>query len=70
VLALKPTVGSRGTTIGIVLGWQIVAAPVCPQITTLGLVKGCSGPQLIALHPPLSSKAARKCRYRLPQQRS
>jgi ABC-type transport system involved in multi-copper enzyme maturation permease subunit len=35
-LGVSSTVGSRGTTIGIVLGWQIVAAPVLLQIKTLG----------------------------------
>jgi hypothetical protein len=35
-LGVSSTIGSRGTTIGIVLGWQIVAAPVLLQIKTLG----------------------------------
>lgn len=35
-LGVSSTVGSRGTTIGIVLGWQIVAVPVLLQIKTLG----------------------------------
>jgi hypothetical protein len=35
-LGVSSTIGSRGTTIGIVLGWQIVAAPVLLQIKALG----------------------------------
>ncbi|MGZ8698191.1 MAG: hypothetical protein ACXWZ1_12635, partial [Gaiellaceae bacterium] len=38
-LGVSSTVGSRGTTIGIVLGWQIVAAPVLVQIKTLGALR-------------------------------
>ena len=38
-LGVSSTVGSRGTTIGIVLGWQIVAAPVLLQIKTLGSLR-------------------------------
>jgi len=38
-LGVSSTLGSRGTTIGIVLGWQIVAAPVLLQITTLGSLR-------------------------------
>ena len=38
-LGVASTVGSRGTTIGIVLGWQIVAAPVLLQIKTLGSLR-------------------------------
>ena len=52
----------------ILLGWQIAAAPMLLQIKTLGSpAKDSSAPQPTALHPPLSSKAARKCRSRLPQ---
>ena len=35
-LGVSSTIGSRGTTIGVVLGWQIVAAPVLLQIKALG----------------------------------
>jgi hypothetical protein len=35
-LGVSSLVGSRGTTIGIVLGWQIVAVPVLIQIRALG----------------------------------
>lgn len=35
-LGVSSVLGSRGTTIGIVLGWQIVAVPVLLQIKTLG----------------------------------
>ncbi len=35
-LGVASVLGSRGTTIGIVLGWQIVAAPVLLQIGALG----------------------------------
>jgi hypothetical protein len=38
-LGVSSTIGSRGTTIGIVLGWQIVAAPVLLQIGTLGSLR-------------------------------
>jgi hypothetical protein len=38
-LGVSSTIGSRGTTIGIVLGWQIVAAPVLLQIKTLGSLR-------------------------------
>ena len=35
-LGVSSALGSRGTTIGIVLGWQIAAAPVLLQIGALG----------------------------------
>jgi ABC-type transport system involved in multi-copper enzyme maturation permease subunit len=38
-LGVSSVVGSRGTTIGIVLGWQIVAAPVLLQIKALGSLR-------------------------------
>jgi hypothetical protein len=38
-LGVSSTIGSRGTTIGIVLGWQIVAAPVLLEIKTLGSLR-------------------------------
>ncbi len=38
-LGVSSIIGSRGTTIGIVLGWQIVAAPVLLQIATLGSLR-------------------------------
>lgn len=38
-LGVSSAIGSRGTTIGIVLGWQIVAMPVLLQIKTLGSLR-------------------------------
>lgn len=38
-LGVSSTLGSRGTTIGIVLGWQIVAAPVLLEIRALGSLR-------------------------------
>jgi hypothetical protein len=38
-LGVSSLVGSRGTTIGIVIGWQIVAAPVLLQIKALGFLR-------------------------------
>ena len=38
-LGISSAVGSRGTTIGVVLGWQIVAAPILLQIKTLGSLR-------------------------------
>jgi hypothetical protein len=38
-LGVSSAIGSRGTTIGIVLGWQIVATPVLLQIKTLGSLR-------------------------------
>jgi hypothetical protein len=35
-LGISSLVGSRGTTIGVVLGWQLVAMPVLLQIKALG----------------------------------
>jgi hypothetical protein len=35
-LGVSSVIGSRGTTIGVVLGWQVVAVPVLLQIKTLG----------------------------------
>jgi hypothetical protein len=35
-LGVASTLGSRGTTIGIVLGWQIIAVPALIQIGVLG----------------------------------
>jgi hypothetical protein len=35
-LGVSSMLGSRGTTIGIVLGWQIVAAPILLEIGVLG----------------------------------
>jgi hypothetical protein len=35
-LGVSSVLGSRGTTIGVVLGWQVVAAPVLLQIGVLG----------------------------------
>jgi hypothetical protein len=38
-LGVSSVVGSRGTTIGVVLGWQLVAVPVLLQIKTLGALR-------------------------------
>jgi hypothetical protein len=38
-LGIASALGSRGTTIGIVLGWQIVAAPLLLEIKTLGSLR-------------------------------
>lgn len=38
-LGVASAIGSRGTTIGIVLGWQIVAVPVLLEIKTLGSLR-------------------------------
>jgi hypothetical protein len=38
-LGLSSAVGSRGTTIGIVLGWQLVVMPLLLQIRTLGSLR-------------------------------
>ena len=38
-LGVSSAIGSRGTTIGIVLGWQIVAVPVLLEIKTLGSLR-------------------------------
>jgi hypothetical protein len=38
-LGVSSVVGSRGTTIGVVLGWQLVAVPVLLQIKTLGVFR-------------------------------
>jgi uncharacterized membrane protein YciS (DUF1049 family) len=38
-LGVSSAIGSRGTTIGIVLGWQIVAVPVLLQIKMLGSLR-------------------------------
>jgi uncharacterized membrane protein YciS (DUF1049 family) len=38
-LGLSSLLGSRGTTIGIVLGWQVVAMPILIQIKTLGSLR-------------------------------
>lgn len=35
-LGLASLIGSRGTTIGVLLGWQFLAAPLLAQITLLG----------------------------------
>jgi hypothetical protein len=51
-LGVASTVGSRGTTIGIVLGWQLVAAPVLLQIGALGsLREGLLGAATERLEP-------------------
>jgi hypothetical protein len=38
-LGVSSLLGSRGTTIGIVLGWQVVAMPILLQIKTLGSLR-------------------------------
>jgi hypothetical protein len=38
-LGVASVIGSRGTTIGIVLGWQLVAMPLLVQIKTLGSLR-------------------------------
>ena len=38
-LGVSSALGSRGTTIGIVLGWQIVAMPLLIEIKTLGSLR-------------------------------
>jgi hypothetical protein len=38
-LGVSSVISSRGTTIGLVLGWQIVAAPVLLQIRALGVFR-------------------------------
>jgi len=41
VLALGPSsaVGSRGTTLGVVVGWQLMLMPLLLQIRTLGSLR-------------------------------
>jgi hypothetical protein len=51
-LGVSSVLGSRGTTIGIVLGWQIVAAPVLLEIGALGsLREGLLGAATERLEP-------------------
>jgi hypothetical protein len=51
-LGISSAVGSRGTTIGVVLGWQIVAAPILLHIKTLGsLREGLLGAATERLQP-------------------
>ena len=51
-LGISSAVGSRGTTIGVVLGWQIVAAPLLLHIKTLGwLREGLLGAATERLEP-------------------
>jgi hypothetical protein len=38
-LGVSSVIGSRGTTIGIVLGWQIIAVPVLIEIRGLGFLR-------------------------------
>jgi len=58
-LGVSSVLGSRGTTIGIVFGWQIVAAPVLLQIRALGLsATGSSARRPTGWRRQLSSKAA------------
>jgi hypothetical protein len=39
-VGLASTIGSRGTTIGVLLGWQLVLTPFLVQIHTLGSLRG------------------------------
>jgi len=51
-LGVSSVLGSRGTTIGIVIGWQIVAAPLLLQIKTLGsLREGLLGAAIEGVEP-------------------
>jgi hypothetical protein len=51
-LGVSSVLGSRGTTIGIVLGWQIIAAPVLLEIGALGsLRQGLLGAATQRLEP-------------------
>jgi hypothetical protein len=51
-LGVSSTLGSRGTTIGIVLGWQLVAMPLLLQLGALGsLRKGLIGAATERLAP-------------------
>jgi hypothetical protein len=51
-LGISSVVGSRGTTMGIAFGWQIVAAPLLLQINTLGsLREGLLGAATERLEP-------------------
>jgi hypothetical protein len=51
-LGVSSVLGSRGTTIGIVLGWQIIAAPVLLEIGALGsLREGLLGAATERLEP-------------------
>jgi hypothetical protein len=51
-LGVSSALGSRGTTIGIVLGWQVVAAPMLLQIGALGsLREGLLGAATERLEP-------------------
>jgi hypothetical protein len=51
-LGIASIVGSRGTTIGVVLGWQLVAAPLLLQIKSLGsLREGLVGAATERLRP-------------------
>jgi hypothetical protein len=51
-LGVSSVLGSRGTTIGIVLGWQIIAAPVLLEIDALGsLREGLLGAATERLEP-------------------
>jgi hypothetical protein len=51
-LGVSSVVGSRGTTIGVVLGWQLVATPLLVQIKTLGsLREGLSAAAVARLQP-------------------
>jgi hypothetical protein len=51
-LGISSIVGSRGTTIGVVLGWQLVAAPLLLQIKSLGsLREGLVGAATERLRP-------------------
>jgi hypothetical protein len=51
-LGVSSAVGSRGTTIGVVLGWQLIAMPLVLQIGALGsLREGLAGAATARLEP-------------------
>jgi ABC-2 type transport system permease protein len=54
-LGVSSTLGSRGTTIGIVLGWQLIAMPFLLQIGALGTLReGLLGAALERVEPAAS----------------
>jgi hypothetical protein len=51
-LGVSSTLGSRGTTIGVVLGWQIIVMPLVLQIGALGSLRvGLAGAATERLEP-------------------
>jgi hypothetical protein len=58
-LGVSSALGSRGTTIGIVLGWQLIAMPLVLQIGALGsLREGLVGAATERLEPALLESGA------------